>query len=432
MKRGRFLRLGDHAKFRNGLNFSRANRGTGCVLIGVPDFQDRFSPAYDSLKEIDPSGIACEDDYLQKGDIIFVRSNGNKALVGRSLYIDKTVRALFSGFCIRARIFGDNLDPKFCAYFTKSKYFKRSIASSAGTNINNLNQDILSDVLVPFFDKDRQLAIADLLGNIDAKIELNRQINCQLEGMAKSLYDYWFIQFDFPITAAQAVAMGKSGLEGKPYRSSGGKMVYNETLKREIPACWKCGNLERLGNIVGGSTPSTRKPEYFTDDGTPWITPNDLSENKGNRFIDHGASDVTPEGIKAASLKLLPAGTVLLSSRAPIGYLAIARKPATTNQGFKSFIPGEEFSTEYVYFTLKHFMKLIKANASGSKFKEISGGTLKAVRIPFPDPKLVTKFTEIASVLSQQQSILEQQNKHLAELRDWLLPMLMNGQITVT
>lgn len=426
-----FLRLGDVAEFRNGLNFSKASRGSGCTLIGVPDFQDRFTPAYASLKEINPSGIASEDDYLQKGDIIFVRSNGNRALVGRSLYIDKQIRALFSGFCIRARIFSNDLDPRFCAYFTRSKHFKKSIASSAGTNINNLNQDTLSDVLVPFFEKDRQVAIGELLGNIDAKIELNNRINEELEGMAKLLYDFWFVQFDFPITADQAAAMNAPGLEGKPYRSAGGKMVYNETLKREIPQGWKSGNLEHLGKVVGGSTPSTERPEYFTDNGTPWITPNDLSENKGNRFIDRGANDVTPEGMKAASLKLLPKGTVLLSSRAPIGYLAIARKPVTTNQGFKSFVPQEKFSSDYVYFTLKHFMKLIKANASGSTFKEISGGTLKAVRIPFPDRELVPKFTKIVSSLSQQQSVLEQQNEHLTELRDWLLPMLMNGQVTV-
>ena len=140
---------------------------------------------------------------------------------------------------------------------------------------------------------------------------------------------------------------------------------------------------------------------------------------------------VTSEGIKAASLKLLPAGTVLMSSRAPIGYLAIARNPVTTNQGFKSFVPEKAFSGDYIYFTLKHFMKLIKANASGSTFKEISGGTLKAVRLHLPPDDLVARFTERVSSLSSQQSLLEKQNQQLTELRDWLLPMLMNGQVTV-
>ena len=208
-------------------------------------------------------------------------------------------------------------------------------------------------------------------------------------------------------------------------------MAYSDVLKREIPIGWDVGNLERLGQVIGGSTPSTEEPEYFSKSGTPWITPRDLSENDGNRFIDHGAIDVSSEGIKAASLKLLPAGTVLMSSRAPVGYLAIARKPVTTNQGFKSVIPSTRFSTDFVYFTLKHFMKLIKANASGSTFKEISGSTLKAVKIPLPNSELVSKFSEFTSRLSAEQSNLEQQNQDLIKLRKWLLPLLMNGQVSV-
>ena len=209
-------------------------------------------------------------------------------------------------------------------------------------------------------------------------------------------------------------------------------MVYNETLKREIPNDWIDGNLESLGEIVGGSTPNTTKPEYFTNGGTPWITPRDLSNNEGNHFISKGEKDVTPSGIKDASLKLLPADSVLMSSRAPVGYLAVARNPVTTNQGFKSFKLTKGYSADFVYFTLKHFMKLINANASGSTFKEISGNTLKAVKIHLPDIGLVDRYNEIASKLSSQQSNLEQQNEELTELRDWLLPMLMNGQATVS
>ena len=249
--------------------------------------------------------------------------------------------------------------------------------------------------------------------------------------MAKLLYDYWFVQFDFPMTTAQAAALGKPHLTGHPYRASGGKMIYNETLKRDIPEGWTDGSLEKLGKIIGGSTPSTEVPEYFSTEGTPWITPKDLSDNIGNRFIQRGDMGVSEKGIKAASLKLLPAGTVLMSSRAPIGYLAIALNPVTTNQGFKSFVPEGEFTTDYIYFTLKHFMKLIQANASGSTFKEISGGTLKAVKIHLPPAELVKKFTEFSSSLSSQQSVLERQNQDLTQLRDWLLPMLMNGQVVV-
>ena len=294
----------------------------------------------------------------------------------------------------------------------------------------NLNLELLGNLEFDPRSIAEQKRIASVLSSLDAKIELNNRINAELQGMAKLLYDYWFVQYDFPITAAQAAALGKPQLAGKPYRSFGGKMIYNEVLKRNIPEGWTAGSLEKLGRIIGGSTPSTELPEYFNIEGTPWITPKDLSDNVGNRFIQRGAMGVTENGIKGASLKLLPAGPVLMSSRAPIGYLAVARNSVTTNQGFKSFVPEYEFTTDYIYFTLKHFMKLIQANASGSTFKEISGGTLKTVKIHLPPAELVKKFTEISSSLSSQQSVLEQQNQELARVRDWLLPMLMSGQVT--
>jgi type I restriction enzyme S subunit len=301
-----------------------------------------------------------------------------------------------------------------------------------GSTIKHLTGFTLKQIDFDYPELTEQKKIAAVLSALDAKIELNQRMNVELEGMAKLLYDYWFVQYDFPMSAACAAALGKPHLTGHPYRASGGKMVFNETLKRDIPEGWIDESLEKLGDIVGGSTPSTKVNDYFSVNGTPWISPKDLSDNGDNRFINRGAMGVTEKGIKAASLKMLPAGTVLMSSRAPIGYLAVAKNPVTTNQGFKSIIPDGAFSTDYIYFTLKHFMSLIQANASGTTFKEVSGSTLKAVRIHLPPTELVKKFTEISSKLSSQQSVLEEQNQELTHLRDWLLPMLMNGQVKVS
>lgn len=207
-------------------------------------------------------------------------------------------------------------------------------------------------------------------------------------------------------------------------------MVYNPTLKREIPEGWEAGTLEDLGQIVGG-TPSTQNPENFTTEGTPWITPYDLSNNQGNKFISRGGQDVSVEGIKNASLKKYPAGTVLLSSRAPIGYMAISRNEVTTNQGFKSFIPNKGFSTEFIYYTVKNSLKAITQYASGSTFKEVSGGTLKTVKVVLPSVALSDGFTEKVKPIFSQQDFIERENLQLAELRNWLLPMLMNGQVSV-
>jgi len=265
-----------------------------------------------------------------------------------------------------------------------------------------------------------QQKVAKVLSSLDAKIELNKCINAELEAMAKTLYDYWFVQFDFPDN------------NDKPYKTSGGKMVYNPTLKREIPEGWYDGTLEALGQIVGGSTPSTKDPENFTSNGTPWITPNDLSANQGNKFISHGAQDVSLKGMRDASLKMCPAGTVLLSSRAPIGYMAIARNEVTTNQGFKSFIPSKGYSTEFVYYTVKGALKAITQSASGSTFKEVSATTLKMIKIVLPEKSVIGLYAGRVKTVLLKQDFIEKENQELKELRDWLLPMLMNGQVTVT
>lgn len=294
------------------------------------------------------------------------------------------------------------------------------IRTSDKSAVPGVNRNELHEMAVPVItDKDQQKKIATVLSAIDAKIDCNKHINAELEMMVKALYDYWFLQFDFP------------DANSNPYKSSGGKMVYNANLKRDIPLGWTDGTLDDLGQIVGGSTPSTEDLDNFTKNGTPWITPNDLSDNQGNKFITRGSLDVSEKGIKSASLKKYPAGTVLLSSRAPIGYMAIARTEVTTNQGFKSFIPNSGYSSAFVYYTVQGSLKTITQYASGSTFKEVSGAVLKTVRISLPVSNVADQFTEKVKAIFERQDLLEQENKQLAELRDWLLPLMMNGKISV-
>jgi len=237
--------------------------------------------------------------------------------------------------------------------------------------------------------------------------------------MAKTLYNYWFVQFDFP------------NVEDKPYKSSGGEMVYDEVLKREIPKGWKHGNLSDLGEIIGGSTPPREISDYFSKTGTAWITPKDLSQNKGNKFIARGELDVSEKGIKNASLRIMPKGTILLSTRAPVGYLAISQNVVTTNQGFKSFVPNKGYSSEFIYYSVKNLIPTIENNAVGSTFREISASTLKGIGVCLPNKNVIDDYNKIITTVFNKQELLEQQNQELSSLRDWLLPMLMNGQVKV-
>ncbi|MDP3912325.1 MAG: restriction endonuclease subunit S [Bacteroidota bacterium] len=318
-------------------------------------------------------------------------------------------------------------------YLAKSPAFrKKAISCMEGTSgRKRVNEGALKLQVLPIPDVSTQQKIASVLSSLDSKIELNNRINRELEQMAKLLYDYWFVQFEFPPSTSSGNASTNSTTEGRGYKSSGGKMVWNEELKREIPEGWKVGNLSCLGEIIGGSTPPREIDEYFSKTGTAWITPKDLSLNSGNKFITKGELDVSEKGIKAASLNIMPKGTVLFSSRAPIGYLAISREKVTTNQGFKSFIPNKGFPTEYICYTIKNLIPTIENHAVGSTFKEISSGILKTIKTCFPEKSVVKKFTEVITPIFERQNLLELENQQLASLRDWLLPMLMNGQVTV-
>ena len=323
---------------------------------------------------------------------------------------------------INSIIVNENFDSDYIYYLFKNNYAVFRNAASGSTAIPILNKTDFDNLRFKVeLDLNQQRKMVSILSKIDDKIEINNQINQELEAMAKTLYDYWFVQFDFP------------DRNGKPYKSSGGKMVYNQELKREIPEGWGVEKLDDLGTVVGGSTPTKSISDNFTKggEGYSWITPNDLSNNKGNKFIKNGEIDVTVRGLKDASLKLYPEGTVLMSSRAPVGYLAIATKELTTNQGFKSFIPDKKYDKNYIYYTLQNCLKVIEQNASGSTFKEISATVLKDIKVLQPNLEIVKKFEITVSSINNYIRDNEVQNQELTQLRDWLLPMLMNGQVKV-
>ena len=355
-----------------------------------------------------PQSSICNED-----DIIVVRTGSTGQII-------TGVKGCFHNNFFKINYDKEKVVGKFLYYCLTSKDKKMEMKRRAGiTTIPDLNHFMFLDMEIPLPEYSQQLKATNILDVLSKKIELNNKINAELESMAKLIYDYWFVQFDFPDEY------------GNPYKSSGGKMVYNEELKRDIPEGWSDGALSDLGEIVGGSTPSTKNAANFVDHGTPWITPNDLSKNEGNKFITRGGQDITDTGVKSASLNLYPKNTVLLSSRAPIGYMAIARNELTTNQGFKSFVPTKGYSSEFIFYTVKNAMKVIVQYSSGSTFKEISGGVLKTVKIVLPKTEVVNKYIEIVSDVFEKQNMLELESKELSDLRDWILPMLMNGQVKI-
>jgi len=183
-----------------------------------------------------------------------------------------------------------------------------------------------------------------------------------------------------------------------------------------------------LGEIIAGGTPSTNHPEYYSENGIAWITPNDLS-NSSDKYITHGERDISEIGLSNSSARLMPKGTVLLTSRAPIGYLAIAANDVCTNQGFKSIVPNGKFGSEFIYYTVENMIVYLKSLGTGSTFTEISKTVVARVKISIPEESVVKKFEDMVSGICAKRRVMEKENQELISLRDFLLPLLMSGQI---
>ena len=290
----------------------------------------------------------------------------------------------------------DVVSPKYLYYFLKNSSTVAELQLLAETRSGTFPQITFSEVAnltIPVPSLAVQEVIVQTMQRLEDKITCNEQINDNLEQQAQSCFQELFVDNADPE--------------------------------------WATGTISDLGTVVGGSTPSKAKPEYYTESGIAWITPKDLSINK-SKFISHGENDITELGLKNSSAAIMPEGTVLFSSRAPIGYIAIAAGEVTTNQGFKSVVPKPEIGTPFVYFFLKNTLPVIEGMASGSTFKEVSGSTMKNVPAVIPDAETLDKFSNFCAPIFAQQRILEEQNQSLAALRDNLLPRLMSGEIDVS
>ena len=263
------------------------------------------------------------------------------------------------------------------------------IAMAVGSVQKNLYVPVLESLTIPWPEQHVRDSIVDIVGSIDDKIAVNARINDYLEQCLLARYDHLF----------------------------GSTEVYD-------------GTVADIGDVVGGATPSKKKPEYYCQDGIGWITPRDLS-NTSDKFIAHGADDITQAGFDSCSVKKLPVGAVLFSSRAPIGYIAITTDEVTTNQGFKSVIPHAEIGTAFVYCFLVRNKNRIAEAGSGTTFPEVSAKTMAGIELTRPDSDLCAKFEGWATPLLEYQRCLEKENRRLRSLRDTLLPKLMSGEIDV-
>lgn len=309
--------------------------------------------------------------------------------------------------------------PKFIYYFLKALPLERL---DSGSSNPTLNRNVVHQILAFKPSAEDQSNIADVLSSLDRKIDLNNRLNEELEGMAKLLYDYWFVQFDFPITAAQATAMGNPALEGKPYRASGGKMTYNETLKREIPDGWIAPTLSEFANITMGQSP----PGTSYNQAGSGVVFFQGSTDFGRRFPLVREFTTSPS-------RRAKEGDILLSVRAPVGTLNIADQDCCIGRGLAA-LNSKSGHDSFLYEVMLYFKMIFdRRNSAGTTFGSITKDDLHSLRFACPPAgsPLLDAFEERTKPAHKTTLLNHRQNLELASLRDWLLPMLMNGQVTV-
>ena len=279
-----------------------------------------------------------------RGDVVIT----HRGTLGQIIYIpsdSKYNRYVISQSQFRIKLNQNLIRPDFFVYFFHTRLGQHRIlmnASQVGVPALARPTSTFKEVCVPVPPMQTQNRVMDILHALDDKIEVNRKINENLEQQAQALFKSWFVDFE-------------------PFKN--GEFVESELGM--IPKGWRVGTLGEIGDIVGGSTPSKSKPEYYTDKGIAWLTPKDLSISN-NKFTSKGEIDITEEGYKSCSTKLMPKGSVLFSSRAPIGYITIAKNDICTNQGFKSVVP-KLAGTAFIYYFLKISTKDIEKRPSARK-----------------------------------------------------------------
>jgi type I restriction enzyme S subunit len=391
--------------------------GSGFYFVSVKDLKDGFID-YPNAREITEVDFidAHKRTRLEEGDILLANSGHT---IGKMFFVHDAPQISKTTFQKSVALIKPNtsvVNGKYLYYnlLANVKGLKRAAVGSAQPNL--LLMDLRTFKLSVCEELEAQGRIADVLSSLDDKIQINNKINAELEAMAKLIYDYWFVQFDF------------LNEDGKPYKSSGGKMVYNEELKREIPEGWEVKMLIELCAKIGDGIHGT--PNYVEESEYKFINGNNLR----NGFIqtDSDTKCVSDEEYKKYFIDLND-GTILLSINGTLGNLAVYTGEKVMLGKSSAYINCQDHYSTYCYQFLKqpHMPKLFWNVATGSTIKNLSLDSIKKLKISDPNNNLVEKFQRVVSPLDDRRKVIYKENQELASLRDWLLPMLMNGQVKV-
>lgn len=402
------VRLGEIADFRNGVNFNKDSFGTGIKVLGVADFQDYTKPRYEELDQINPDGVVSERSILRDGDVVFVRSNGNRELIGRSVLIQAPPEKItHSAFTIRLRFNSSEISPQFYAYLFRTKLIRQALtAAGGGTNISNLNQEILSALEVPLPPLSVQQRLSDVLASYDELIENNQRRIRILEEMARRLYREWFVHFRFP------------GHEKHPRVPS---------PLGEIPKGWEARKLADFVSTQYGYTESAKEEPV----GPKYLRGMDINKTS---YIDWSQVPYCPIDAEGHQKYRLRVGDVVVIRMADPGKVGIIEQDV--DSVFASYLirvsPKVNSLPPYFLFYLMEspeYYSFITGASTGTTRKSASAGVISEFEFAVPPQALTAEFqTRVGKIRSLLTNLLKQ-NQNLRRTRDILLPRLLSGQI---
>lgn len=378
---------------------------------------DRFS-----LDNLDRVG----EKISRPGDVVFT----SKGTVGRFAFVsDKTPRFVYSPqLCFWRSLNHEVINPLWLFYWMHGAEFCHQYSCVKGqtdmADYVSLRDQRSMYISLPRIDT--QLRVASILGSLDDKIEQNRRTNKALESMARAIFKAWFVDFE-PVKAKAKGATSFPGMPQEVFDRLPDQLV--ETELGAVPKGWAYVPIGDLVDVVGGATPSTKNLDFWEAGDNSFCTPKDMSKLAAPVLLDT-ERHITKAGVDKISSGQLPVGTVLLSSRAPIGYLAVAATPVSVNQGIIAMLPREVPSV-YVLLWTEFNMEVIKSRAGGSTFAEISKRNFRPIPALKPDQRLLSLFGEVVQPLFEMIISNERESGILARIRDTLLPKLISGELSV-
>ena len=387
------------------------------LTCGNFDYNNNCFKPNTSKDNIYYTGTVKPEFIMQKDDIITPLTEQAIGLLGSTAKVPESNKYIQSQDVAKIICNEQMLYPNFAFYLISSENVKKQLSAAAQqTKIRHTSPDKIKDCVVWIPDLSSQIKIGDLFSKIDSKIALNRRINTKLETIAKRLYDYWFVQFDFP------------DANGNPYKSSGGKMVWNDALKREIPEGWEVKSIKEIADTYSGGTPLSTNSSYYENGTIPWINSGEVNEP----IIVNTNNFITELGLQNSSAKFYPKNTILVAMYgATAGKVSLLTFEATSNQAICGVISKQNEITYYLFLLLSslcnHYIKI----STGSARNNISQEIVKQTMFCVPNEKTLLKFNNVVTPTFNHIVNLSKETARLTALRDKLLPLLMNGQVEV-